>query len=159
LPVKELGNKLAINRASQQGIVALGKPPYLETYSMQEVHPETLLKFQRVLHSAFGAQCHPVLVDYRLGFFAATHCFALQAIWLGAVPIIQKSPMDWLYEGMPVLLVEHFSMVNSSLLESYAAAKNGTADNTEKAWAVYWNQELQQRQRLLCGTAGYQLRG
>jgi hypothetical protein len=87
--------------------------------------------------------------------FEATHCFALQAIWLGAVPIIQRSPLDWLYEGMPVLMVDNFSMVNSSLLESYAAARNGTAHhNTERAWAVYWHQELQQRQRLLCGTAG-----
>jgi hypothetical protein len=79
---------------------------------------------------------------------------ALQSIYLGAVPIIKRGPLDGLYEGLPVLLVDDFSMVNSSLLESFATARDPTAHhNTEKAWAVFWHQELQQRKWLLCGIA------
>jgi hypothetical protein len=76
---------------------------------------------------------------------------ALQAVWLGAVPIIQRSPLDWLYEGLPVLLVEDFSMVNSSLLDDYADSGQHTHNSTQKAWALYWHLELQRMQRLLCG--------
>lgn len=66
------------------------------------------------------------------------------------MPIIQRSPLDWLYEGLPVLLVDDFSMVNSSLLESYASSR-AAHYNTERAWAFYWNRELQHRKQLLCG--------
>jgi hypothetical protein len=73
-------------------------------------------------------------------------------VYLGAVPIIQKSDLDWLYEGLPVLMVDDFSMVNSSLLESYASSR-APQYNTERAWAVYWAGELQHRKQLLCGNS------
>jgi hypothetical protein len=69
-------------------------------------------------------------------------------MYLGAVPIIQKSDLDWLYEGLPVLLVDNFNMVNSSLLESYASSR-ASYYNIERAWAVYWQRELQRRKLLL----------
>lgn len=81
---------------------------------------------------------------------------ALQAIYLGAVPIIQRSPLDLLYEGLPVLFVDDFSKVNSSLLESYAAKRSVNAQyDTAKAWSIYWHRELQHRQHLLCGRQAY----
>jgi hypothetical protein len=64
--------------------------------------------------------------------------------------MIQKSALDWLYEGLPVLLVDDFGDVNSSLLESYASSR-AAHYNTERAWAVYWHRELQRRKQLLCG--------
>ena len=79
----------------------------------------------------------------------------LQAIYLGAMPIIQRSPLDWLYEGLPVLMVDDFADVTSSLLEKYAATKSSIHYNTERAWAIYWHGELQRRQRELCNRAAY----
>jgi hypothetical protein len=78
----------------------------------------------------------------------------LQAIYLGAVPIIQRSKLDWLYEGLPVLMVDDFADVTTSLLESYAATRSqATHYNTDRAWAIYWHKELQHRQRTLCNRA------
>jgi hypothetical protein len=79
----------------------------------------------------------------------------LQAIYLGAVPIIQRSKLDWLYEGLPVLMVDDFADVTTSLLESYAAERSSIHYNTERAWAIYWHQELQRGQRELCNRAAH----
>lgn len=69
------------------------------------------------------------------------------------MPIIQRSKLDWLYEGLPVLMVDDFANVTSSLLENYAATSSSIHYNTERAWAIYWHQELQRMQRTLCNRA------
>jgi hypothetical protein len=79
----------------------------------------------------------------------------LQAIYLGAVPIIQKGPLDYLYEGLPVLLVDDYSKVTTIILADYEA-KRAAHYNTERAWAIYWYEEFKHRQRLIRAAAARQ---
>lgn len=68
------------------------------------------------------------------------------------MPIIQKDPLDYLYEGLPVLMVDDYSNVTTSLLAKYGAER-AAHYNTERAWAIYWYQEIKHRQRLIRAAA------
>lgn len=61
-----------------------------------------------------------------------------EALVLGCIPIVKTSPLDPMYEGLPVLIVQNWSDVNKELLESFvpdmSAVKKLTLD--------YWNARI-----------------
>ena len=75
----------------------------------------------------------------------------MQAIYMGAVPIVQRGQLDPLYEGMPVLFVDDYKQVSSQLLEDYAAKQHSQRNSTHKAWTIYWKHKVDEQKLLLRG--------
>lgn len=70
---------------------------------------------------------------------------------MGTVPIIQRGPLDSLFEDMPVILVNDFKDVTIDLLLNFRAS----AESTKKAWALYWHEVINtasalSKRRTLC---------
>lgn len=61
-----------------------------------------------------------------------------EALLTGSIPIVETSPLDGLFEGLPVLIVNSFSEVTEEfLLRKYDEIKNKTY-NFEKLYMKYW---------------------
>jgi len=66
-------------------------------------------------------------------------CFRTwESILMGAIPIVKKSPLDSIFEGLPVLIIEDWNEISEEfLLEKYEEMKN-TSYQMEKAYIFYW---------------------
>jgi len=58
-----------------------------------------------------------------------------EALVLGCIPIVKTSPLDLLYEGLPVLIVKEWSDVTAELLASFVPQTNAM----NKLTLSYWN--------------------
>lgn len=61
-----------------------------------------------------------------------------EALMLGCIPIVKTSPLDPMYEGLPVLIVNKWSDVTPELLESFVPVRT----STEKLTLDYWNARI-----------------
>ena len=61
-----------------------------------------------------------------------------EALALGCIPIVKKSPLDPLYNGLPVIIVNEWSDVTQDLLDSY----NSEGTSLEKMYMKYWYNEF-----------------
>lgn len=70
-------------------------------------------------------------------------CFRTwEALYMGAYPIVKSSPLDPMYEGLPVLIVQDFSEITEEfLLEKYEEMKNGRYA-FEKLTPEYWSEKI-----------------
>ena len=57
-----------------------------------------------------------------------------EAIILGCIPIVKKSKLDSMYEGLPVLIVNDWSDINQDMLDKY----NPDYTKIEKIYMTYW---------------------
>lgn len=68
---------------------------------------------------------------------------AWEAIYLGAIPILLSGPLDYLFEGMPVLIVQDYTTdVTPQLLQSFQEALKDKYLTTNKGWAMYWRDQI-----------------
>jgi hypothetical protein len=58
-----------------------------------------------------------------------------EALLLGCVPIVKTSPLDSMYDGLPVLIVQDWSDVTKELLETFIAPKC----DKKKLTLAHWN--------------------
>lgn len=58
-----------------------------------------------------------------------------EALLLGCIPIVKTSPLDPMYEGLPVLIVKQWSDVTRELLESFVPSY----ERMDKLTLEYWN--------------------
>ena len=61
-----------------------------------------------------------------------------EALVLGCIPIMKSSPLDPLFEGLPVLIVKEWSDIRQELLDNF----QGNNSNLEKLELSYWIQEF-----------------
>lgn len=71
-----------------------------------------------------------------------------EALYLGAYPIVLTSPLDILYEGLPVLIVNNWRELSRELLEQKYAEFSNQQFNEEKLDFAYWHRLIQQYQSL-----------
>lgn len=66
-------------------------------------------------------------------------CFRTwECILLGAIPIMKRSPIDYIYDDLPVLIIDDWAEINYEFLEmKYEEIKSKTY-NMEKAYLNYW---------------------
>lgn len=64
-----------------------------------------------------------------------------EALALGCVPIVRTSPLDSLYEELPVLIVSHWSEVTADFLRRHAENPPRVA-RPEKLTLAYWQDRL-----------------
>lgn len=57
-----------------------------------------------------------------------------ESIALGCIPILKSSPLDTMFEGLPVLIVKEWSDVTAELLNTYQPINT----NTDKIMLSYW---------------------
>jgi hypothetical protein len=62
-----------------------------------------------------------------------------EALVLGCVPIVKTSPLDPLYENLPVLIVKEWSDITQELLDSFNKPRN-----LEKLTLSYWKDKFQE---------------
>jgi hypothetical protein len=75
------------------------------------------------------------------------HGYDTHRVWevlmLGAIPVVPKSPIDSLYENLPVLIVNHWSDVDQAYLDSaHREILNRTDLQIEKMFFPYWKNAI-----------------
>ena len=61
-----------------------------------------------------------------------------EALALGCIPIVKKSPIDSIYKDLPVLIVNEWSDITSELLDSTVELFNRHSFNYDKLLLRYW---------------------
>jgi hypothetical protein len=61
-----------------------------------------------------------------------------EALVLGCIPILKTSPLDPLFEGLPVLIVKEWSDITQELLDTF----KGNNSQIQKLELSYWIQEF-----------------
>jgi len=61
-----------------------------------------------------------------------------EAFYLGCIPVVQKTSLDPMYEGLPILIVDQWHQVTEELLKAQYAAFHGSAYSVEKCYMQYW---------------------
>lgn len=68
---------------------------------------------------------------------------------MGTIPIVQHSYLDYLYDGLPVLLIDSWQEVTEEFLHQKYAEMTGKKYNPEKLYMEYWIKYIQEtRERL-----------
>ena len=60
-----------------------------------------------------------------------------ESLALGCIPIIKTSPLDRMFEGLPVLIVKNWSDITQELLNTFEPS-----GNLDKLRLNYWNELL-----------------
>lgn len=90
-----------------------------------------------------------IYTDY--AFVASPHGNGLdchrtwEALILGCIPIVKTSPIDDLYDGLPVLIVENWSDINAKLLSDTIIKFNNTNFNYDKLTLKYYVDLVKQK--------------
>jgi hypothetical protein len=61
-----------------------------------------------------------------------------EALLMGAFPVVRTSPLDSIYEGLPVVIVKDWSEVTESFLHQKWQEMSGKTYATEKLYFAYW---------------------
>jgi hypothetical protein len=61
-----------------------------------------------------------------------------EALVLGCIPIVKKSPIDGLYDDLPVLIVNNWSDINKELLDKTIEEFKNKTFNNDKLTLAYW---------------------
>lgn len=68
-----------------------------------------------------------------------------EALMLGCIPIVKTSPLDPLFEGLPILIVKEWSDVNAELLSRTQKEYAEKSDwQMEKLTLVYWIERIRE---------------
>ena len=65
-----------------------------------------------------------------------------EALCLGCIPIIKKSPISYLFEDLPVLIVENWEDISEKLLHSIIQDFKNKKYNFEKLKLSYWTKQF-----------------
>ena len=65
-----------------------------------------------------------------------------EALVLGCIPIVKRSSIDPLYEGLPVLIVDHWYDVTQELLNSALNRFSNEKFNLDKLTLEYWKHKI-----------------
>jgi hypothetical protein len=63
-----------------------------------------------------------------------------ECLYLGTIPIVRTSPLDSLYEGLPVLIIKDWKQVTPDFLNQSYAEMSKKLYNMEKTTLTYWTQ-------------------
>jgi len=67
-----------------------------------------------------------------------------EALMVGTIPIVMRSPLDILYDQLPVLIIDDWSVVTQETLEAaYVEFQKGTYDFS-RLYAPYWKEKIQE---------------
>lgn len=67
-----------------------------------------------------------------------------EALCLGCIPIVKTSPLDFLYDDLPVLIVDSWGDVSTELLERTQAEYSTRTFSYEKLRLDYWMQKIRE---------------
>lgn len=70
-----------------------------------------------------------------------------EALALGCIPIVKKSPIDSVYDGLPVLIVDNWSDITIQLLENTIIDFKDKVFSMEKLSLEYWMNKIREIQR------------
>ena len=65
---------------------------------------------------------------------------------LGAIPVVEHSFLDPLYDGLPILLIHNWDEVNEEFLSRKYAEIHNQSHHLEKAYLDYWAELLHEKQ-------------
>jgi hypothetical protein len=65
-----------------------------------------------------------------------------EALGIGCIPIVKTSPVDSLYEDLPVLIVKNWSDINKELLEKTIIEFKNKNFNYDKLLLKYWTDKI-----------------
>ena len=70
-----------------------------------------------------------------------------EALYMGAIPIVSSSSSDSMYEGLPVLIIEHWEDLNfDRLQQKYKEMQQETYD-MERLFAPYWLERIEKERK------------
>jgi hypothetical protein len=65
-----------------------------------------------------------------------------EALALGCFPIVVRSPIDSLYEGLPVLILESWKQLNAPLMNAFVTYWKKKSIGYEKLYLKYWTDKI-----------------
>jgi hypothetical protein len=71
-----------------------------------------------------------------------------EALSLGCIPIVKKSPVDAIYEGLPVLIVGEWTDVTQELLSETLEKFKGSAPDYKQLTLDYWMEKIRSKSSL-----------
>jgi len=73
-----------------------------------------------------------------------------EALLMNCIPIVKHSPLDILFENLPVLLIDDWAQITEQYLhEQYELLKDRFVDNNEKIFAAYYIRQLAEVKRAI----------
>ncbi|KAJ3267954.1 hypothetical protein HDV01_003704, partial [Terramyces sp. JEL0728] len=83
---------------------------------------------------------------------AAIDCYrTYETLLLGSYPIVQTSQLDGLFQDLPVLIVENYTMVTGPLLDKVYNKFRNRDWNFEKLYHTYWQDVIWTKRQMLGG--------
>jgi hypothetical protein len=61
-----------------------------------------------------------------------------ECLLVGTIPVVQHSPMDFMYEGLPVLFINDWNEVTEEFLHNEYARMRAKKYNPERLYMEYW---------------------
>jgi hypothetical protein len=65
---------------------------------------------------------------------------------LGCIPVVKKSCLDVLYEGLPVLIVDDWSIINEQFLRDKYQEIMSKKYDYSKLYMNYWYNKIKEKQ-------------
>ena len=65
-----------------------------------------------------------------------------EALWMGSIPIVKSSSLDSLYAGLPVLIVDDWSLINEAFLSLIYEKMGQMSFSSERMFFNYWLQVI-----------------
>ncbi len=62
-----------------------------------------------------------------------------EAVLMGCIPIVKHSPIDSLYEGLPILVISDWHEINANFLELKYQEITSKTYNYERLYFTYWS--------------------
>lgn len=66
-----------------------------------------------------------------------------EALLMGAIPIVRSSSLDPLYDGLPVLIVKEWEVINEQFLERAYVEMRGCSYAMDRLYADYWFKKIE----------------
>jgi len=72
----------------------------------------------------------------------------LEAIYLGCVPVVERSPTMEYLKDLPIMMVDSFFDINMSMLKEFSQKTQGVTPNIDKSKLSYWKEKIGQAREL-----------
>lgn len=69
-----------------------------------------------------------------------------EALLVGSIPVIIRSPFDYIYEGLPVLIVDSWDIISEDFLRKEYARITSKKYDISKLYAEYWTSHIKEFQ-------------
>lgn len=128
-------------------------------FACQDTKPERQRLRKRFLHEPYCKHAEKIEFKEYLKQMAQS-CFTLspkglgpdcyrtwEAMLVGSIPVVKRSCLDPMYEGLPVLIVDSWDQVTEEFLKEAYKKMTSKKYDIKRLYATYWTDQIKEEQR------------